>query len=288
MLTDFNRNLELVDGLETEYLKMLYYDLSKMSCDYRSYENSRLCTILEGYKKITVNKDTKFIYGPGQFILLPPHSNIHMDIDVPTKALVFELNDNLVKRVTEKIEINMDVDYDSLVEDRFFHGKISEKLGKCLSKITDISADTDRNTKFLLDLYAQELVYHLINIKGIQQIINLEHDNPIQKSLKYIQENIRQPISISQLAYDLNMSETNFSNSFKKVMGITPKEYITNLKMTLAKGMLNKQNVTEVAYDLGYENISHFIALFKIKYGITPKQFKSIGKVPVIYECEAE
>jgi len=50
--------------------------------------------------------------------------------------------------------------------------------------------------------------------------------------------------------------------------------------------MLKTQNVTEVAYDLGYYNISHFILLFKNKYGITPKQFKSIGKVPIKYNIE--
>ena len=128
------------------------------------------------------------------------------------------------------------------------------------------------------------MIYNLVQIKGIQQILNLERDNPVYKAIKYIQENIKQPISINQLAYELNMSDTNFCNSFKKIIGITPKEYITNLKLTHAKEMLKNQNVTEVAYDLGYENISHFIALFKIKYGITPKQYQSIGKAPVVYK----
>lgn len=282
MLTDFNRNLELFDGLETNYLKLLYYDLSPMSCDYKSYEYSRLCTILEGAKHVSVNRDISFTYDPGQFILLPPHSNIHMDIGTPTKALVFELNDNLLKAVTEKISIGIDADYDSLKEDRFFRGNINEELGICLNRLASVSKIINKNKEFLLDLYAQELVYDLIQIKGIQQIINLEHDNPIHKALKYIKENVRQPISISQLAYGLNMSETNFCNSFKKVMGITPKEYITNLKLTQAKEMLKNQNVTEVAFDLGYENISHFIELFKNKYGITPKQYKSMGKAAVL------
>lgn len=283
MLTNFNRDLELVNGLETDYLKLLYYDLSPISCDYKSYEYSRLCTIIEGCKHVTVDKKTKLTYKPGQFILLPPHSNIHMDIDVPTKALVFELNGSLLKKVTEKVSVDIDANYDTLNENRFFLGDTRGELGRCLNQLSEISIKPDKNKKFLLDLYAQELMYYLIQIKGVQQIINLEHDNPIHKSIKYIQDNFRQPISVSQLAYDVNMSETNFCNSFKKVMGITPKEYITNLKLTQAKYMLKNQNVTEVAFDLGYDNISHFIALFKNKYGITPKQFKSIGKVPVIY-----
>ncbi|NMD71671.1 AraC family transcriptional regulator [Bacillus sp. DNRA2] len=284
MLTNFNRAVELVEGLETDYTKLLYYDLSPMHCDYKSYENTRLCTIIEGCKHVSINKDIQFTYKPGQFIVLPPHANVHMDIDIPTKALVFELNDNLLKKVTEKISIEIDADYNLIKENRFFLGKINAELGKCLSKLTNVSAMFDKNKEFLIDLYAQELVYHLVQIKGIQQIINLEHHHPITQSIKYIQDNIKQPISICQLANDLNMSEANFCNSFKKIIGITPKEYITNLKLTQAKNLLEYHNVTEVAYELGYENISHFIALFKNKYGITPKHYKSIGKVPVVYK----
>ena len=284
MLINFNRDLELADGLETEYIKLLYYDLSPMNCDYKSYEYNRLCTIIEGYKIISMNEDRKFTYKPGQFLLLPPHSNIHMNIEVSTKALVIELNENLLKSVIEKISVDMEADYDLLNKDRFFLGNIQDELGKCLNKLTEISTQADKNKEFLHDLSAQELVYRLIKIKGIQQIFNLENNHPIHKSIQYIHDKIMEPISISQLAYDLNMSETNFSNSFKKIYGITPKEYITNQKLAQAKGMLRNQNVTEVAYNLGYENISHFIALFKAKYGITPKQYKSIGNVPVVYK----
>lgn len=128
MLNDFNRNLELIDGMETDYIKLLYYDLPTMSCDYKSYEYPRLCTIIEGCKHVSVNSDTKFTYKPGQFILLPPYSNVHMDIDVPTKALVFELNDNLLKDVIDKISIDMDTDCDTFKEDNFFSAILTANL----------------------------------------------------------------------------------------------------------------------------------------------------------------
>jgi AraC-like DNA-binding protein len=275
MLTDFKRDLELMDGVEYDHLKLLYYDLSpQFSSEYKSYENSRLCTILEGNKHVSVNKSTSFTYEPGQFVLLPPHSHVHMDIDIPTKCVVFELNDSMLKKVIENISIDLDADYDSLNEARFFTGKISDELGHCLNRLTDISVKPDKNKQFLINLYAQELVYNLVKIKGVNQVINIERNHPLHKTLQYIHENIKEPISISLLAYNLNMSEANFCQSFKKIMGITPKEYITNLKLTRAKDMLKNQNVTEVANDLGYENISHFITLFRNKYGITPKQYK--------------
>ena len=53
-------------------------------------------------------------------------------------------------------------------------------------------------------------------------------------------------------------------------MGMTPNDYLTSLKLNEAARLLKFSSVTEVAYDLGYENISHFIKLFKKKFGLTP------------------
>ena len=48
---------------------------------------------------------------------------------------------------------------------------------------------------------------------------------------------------------------------------------LRRLKLNEAKNMLKFKNVTEVSMALGYDNISHFIKLFKKYYGITPKQY---------------
>lgn len=277
MLTDFSRDLELVDGLETDFLRILYYDLSQnYNSDYKSYEYNRLCTIIEGKKIISVNNGSEFTYDKNQFILMPPDSNIHMDIDVPTKALVFELNSNLLNNVTEKISIDYEIDFDSLIEDRLFLGQLNLEIKENLNKIAGILSKSNKNLEFLLDLYAQELVYNLIQIKGVHQVLNLEYDNPVHKAVKYMHDNYSMPISIKEISSDLNMSESNFCQYFKKITGIAPKEYLTNIKLSKAKDMIKHTNVTETAFDLGYENISYFISLFKDKYGITPKQYKKM------------
>lgn len=275
MLTNFNRDLELTDGLETDYMRLLYYDLSpQFNSVYKSYEYSRLCTIIEGRKHVSVNDGEHVTYNPGKFIVLSPHSTIRMDIDVPTKALVFELNSDLLKKVTEKICIEYDVDFSSIIADKFFLGNFSQNMNYCINKITCTSAEANRNKEFLLDLYAQELVYDLVQIKGIQQILNVDSNNPVQKAIKFMQKNYNQAISMKQLAADLNMSEANFCQYFKKVTGVTPKDYLTNIKLAKARDMIKTGSVTDAAMDLGYENISHFISLFKEKYGITPKQYQ--------------
>jgi AraC-like DNA-binding protein len=70
------------------------------------------------------------------------------------------------------------------------------------------------------------------------------------------------------------MSESNFTNQFKKIIVIKPTEYIKNKKLELAIKLHETESVTDVAFNLGYSNISYFIKLFKSKYNVTPKQYK--------------
>lgn len=111
-------------------------------------------------------------------------------------------------------------------------------------------------------------------MKGANHVLRLEYNNPVYKAVKYMNENCTSPLSIKQISSDLNMSEANFCQYFKKIIGVTPKEYLTNLKLAKAKDLIKHTSVTEAAFDLGFENISHFITLFKNKYGVTPKQYQ--------------
>lgn len=70
------------------------------------------------------------------------------------------------------------------------------------------------------------------------------------------------------------MSQANLDYYFKKDFNITPKKYQNQIKIDRARYLLKENNVTEVAMSLGFENISHFIRLFKEAYGVTPKQYK--------------
>ena len=62
---------------------------------------------------------------------------------------------------------------------------------------------------------------------------------------------------------------------FVEYYGVPVCTFLLNYKMELAKNMLreNQYNVNEIATHLGYSTSSHFIAAFKRKYGITPKQY---------------
>jgi AraC-like DNA-binding protein len=73
------------------------------------------------------------------------------------------------------------------------------------------------------------------------------------------------------------MSESNFSQHFKKEMGLSPQKYLNNLKLEESLALLQHDTVTEVSFELGYDSPSHFIRIFKEKYKTTPKQYQLKG-----------
>ena len=275
MLNIFDRKLEILDGFETEYVKILYYDLPKnYSGEYRTYNYSRFCTIINGHKNVTLNDNRKFKYNKDNYLLLPPNSKVHMDMDVNTTALVFELNNELIYEVLRKTQFSNVAINDLKLTKNFFLGENKFDISKDIESIFNASISNESNNEFLIDLYAQKLVFDLIKNKSALNILKDGSSNPINIAIKYIDENIHSIINIKELANELYMSESNFSHSFKKIVGEKPVEYIKNKKLQIALEYLKTENVTEVAYELGYANISYFIKLFKDKYKITPKQYQ--------------
>ena len=268
----FNRDLELANGLETDFLKIFYYDFEKYYKEkYKTYEYFRLCTILSGEKSIKIG-DKCYKYDKNQIMLLSPHSEIEMEISKPTKALVIEISDALIEDVKNKIHLNFDnISYNKF--DQLLLNINDIKFNDSLKKILDISLGEYEDKEFLIDLYSHELIYGMLHMEEINYILSNDSNSVINKSIKLMKDSMLERITITDIAEKFNMSVSNFSSRFKNEVGINPNTYLRKLKLNKAKEMLNYKNVTEVASILGYDNISHFIRLFKEYYGMTPKQY---------------
>lgn len=274
----FDRNTEIFNSIETDSMRVLFYDFPKyLKENYKSYEYTRFCTILEGEKKVIINNNKEIKYSDNSFLLLPPNSQVEMEIEVPTKALVLEFSNKLISDISNKVSqsLNMDIGID---HNQLFKGNFNEDLKFGFSKIKNAYINNLDDKEFIMDLSAQGLVYTLLKSESTKKYLSLNENNsscPIAQAVYIMKENITKNITIGEIAYKLNMSVPNFSNRFKKITSISPNEYLKNLKLAKAKELLITKSVTEVSYDLGYDNISYFIKLFKDKYGMTPKKFQT-------------
>lgn len=272
----FSRVDETQYALATDKVNLLYYHLPKhFSGEYHCYDMPRLCTILQGSKEVRINQHQPFRYSKQQCVLLSPYTDVHMSMPEPTNALVYEFSDSLVDSVIDRVEEVLELKPALGQKTSSFQlDKLDERLFSLHVRTQEILSSGDANLSFLLDLVSQELVYELLKRQGCNDILSLHQHHPISRIIHLMQSEQGRSMSVSHFAEEVNMSLSHFSQKFKQITGQTPSAYLTEIKLQQAKSFLRYLSVTEAALELGYENISYFIRLFKNKFGLTPKQYQ--------------
>lgn len=273
MLDSFKEYLEESHLLETLFVKIISYKLSSgYSHTYTSYNALQLCTLIEGQIELTINEKS-MNYNTSQSILLPAHTQVFMDIKRPTKILIFEIKNELIQHVIEKTVNIIDPNKYINTKELLFNNQ-DIHITDSVYNLTEACKDfTDLNT-FIIDLYAQKLIYDLLKSPQTGKQLIQQTSNPMDNAIQYMKQNLHQAFSLKELATLMNMSTSNLSHSFKKYTGISPIKYNHALKMKRGKEVLQTMTVTETAFELGYEAPSYFIQLFKTHFGYTPKKYQ--------------
>ena len=93
---------------------------------------------------------------------------------------------------------------------------------------------------------------------------------------RYLRAHISEPLGVSDIARELGCSKDHLSRTVKKISGMTAKEYIVDMKLTLAKNMLlsNDTSVAQVGEDLGFPTTELFVKFLKYHLGKTALEIK--------------
>lgn len=102
------------------------------------------------------------------------------------------------------------------------------------------------------------------------------HKRGINQAIEFIHENYHRNFSLSEVAQVAYLSPYHFSRVFKAEIGRSPFEYLLDLKIEKAKEYLRygDKSVTEICFESGFNNTSHFTRVFLRKVGITPTAFR--------------
>jgi AraC-like DNA-binding protein len=147
------------------------------------------------------------------------------------------------------------------------------QLKTCLTLKTD-----PKRLESILPLKIRELFQILISApEGHHfeaQLRSLDtHLNP--DLMQLMQSHYKENISMEQYAFLANCSLSTFKRKFSQTFKMNPGKWIMERRLEEAYNLLRSEmNITEIAYEVGFETPAHFIASFKQKYRNTPKQLQ--------------
>lgn len=126
----------------------------------------------------------------------------------------------------------------------------------------------------LLQIFAQ----HLSMISN-QVAVHAENAEPpnITRAREYIAAHHTENLSLSQVARAVHMSTFYFCKQFKKATGCTFTEYLARVRVEAAKArLLNPQErVSETAFQVGFQSITHFNRIFRKVVGQSPTDYRA-------------
>lgn len=154
-----------------------------------------------------------------------------------------------------------------------------QKLKQAYFNTRIVSSKQHDSVVRLLTIFSEHL-------SMISNQVLMHHRNPeppvITRAKEYILEHQAEDLSLGQVAKAVNTSTFYFCKMFKKVTGINFTDYLSRVRIEKSKNLLLNPNlrISEIAFEVGFQSLTHFNRVFKKILGQSPTQYRSqlLGK----------
>lgn len=108
------------------------------------------------------------------------------------------------------------------------------------------------------------------------------------ETARWIEANSHQPIDLDAAANQAGISAFHFLRLFAKVLGVTPHQYLVRSRLRHAARLLTEEDIaiTDIAFDVGFGDLSNFLRTFHRAAGVSPRAFRDAarGKRKILQE----
>lgn len=124
--------------------------------------------------------------------------------------------------------------------------------------------------------------YRVLNANGFLMVAKPQDNDRLNKVLNHIKENFQEAITLEEICDVVGMTEPAFCRYFKKITTKTFTQFLTEYRLVHASKLLAEKqiSISEVCYESGFSNYSHFVEKFKKFNGQSPSAYrKALEKV---------
>jgi AraC-like DNA-binding protein len=233
----------------------------------------------EGTKEVFFGNSSYFITN-SQFLLMKSGNCLMTEklsnVEEYYRSVLFFFSNEAVLKYIRKFELNptdcntyfstYSFDYDSFIK-------------TFVKSILDISNLPKSIQKNILEAKFDEIMLYLNEVKGVDFLYSLisDSDDQTQKFIQIIESNTLNKLTIKELSFLSNMSVSTFKREFEKHFHSSPSKWFQEKRLEHSAFLLKHKSKrpSDIFEEIGYENLSNFIQAFKVKFGVTPKQYQS-------------
>jgi AraC family transcriptional regulator len=248
--------------------------------DIPKHEHSSLCLHLQTRSPVQMEwwsdgKHGEETHGPGSMLLAPPGTQDRLYWYKPSKRIVLSMDESYLLRAAQELGKKSRLTLESrwVFEDH--------QLGLLLSEFRrEMESNWEMGILYgdhlgmslaiaLITKYSRDSAVPAIARGGISKV-------RLQRVLDYVEANIHLEIGLDDLAQIANMSRFHFLRLFRTATGVTPHRYLTDRRLQAAKTLLrlDSRNVSEIAFETGFQNARSFTRVFRRFVGVSPSEYK--------------
>ena len=159
------------------------------------------------------------------------------------------------------------------------NGVYTPKNSDILERLVKQIYKESRSPKYAYNLMISSKIEELMVLLA-RDMLNNEFNEKIHECMLYLTENCHIDIDVKELSERYDIGYETFRHKFKKLYGMSPKNFIISKRLFKAYDLLitSKLSCTEVAYKCGFSDSAQFSKLFKRQFGVSPNQFKNTYK----------
>ena len=129
-------------------------------------------------------------------------------------------------------------------------------------------------------LLASRLVEVVSGKRGRRTGVTARDRRRAVEAALWIDENSHREIELEDAARQAGVSPFHFLRLFSGVLGVTPHQYLVRTRLRRAARYLTDDNktVTDIAYDVGFNDLSNFVRTFHRAAGVSPLKFRKASR----------
>jgi AraC-like DNA-binding protein len=159
-----------------------------------------------------------------------------------------------------------------------FYGKTKMKVGEKM-EILEYQTDFQRLLSILniLNQLATSDEMHVLNAEGFSLETEVKDNDRINIVFNHVKAHFKEDISLEQISDLVSMTVPSFCRYFKKITNKTFTQFVNEYRLVHASKLLAEQpiSITQVCYDSGFNNFSHFNKSFKAFTGQNPSEYRN-------------